>query len=203
MLRTIPRAWFGFEPSRLSHHDDACCRHAKAWFLAMDHSHQLSGESPATWIRRRFDWGPSPWPLHWCETVRSEQLDCGALADLARESFINRGQDVLSCQAIQRFNSAAVRQWRTVWERAGFSPRWAHRDSAYHELCGVVQDDRIRLWDPTDNVWIDPSAKPGYGCLIALKLNIERATDYQSLSWGTLTLPLSAWVYVDTLGENC
>src|SRR3712207_2487200 len=76
-----------FPASAIQHHGRPCCRLAREWVFATDFS-QLNGESLLTgprWIRHKYKWGPSKWPIHWCEAVEQKTLDCGALASLAHE----------------------------------------------------------------------------------------------------------------------
>src|SRR5215203_96792 len=73
------RYWEHMPPSTFRHHGRRCCKAARDWIVSMDHS-QLSGHSVNTgprWIRQRFAWGPTAWPICWCEAVKEKILDCG------------------------------------------------------------------------------------------------------------------------------
>src|SRR5215210_2036228 len=87
------RRWETTQPSMISHHGLRCCALAREWIFSTDHA-QLNGEHLSTgsrWLRHRFTWGPSPWPIAWCQVVRRKVLDCGAFAALAHEIFSTRG----------------------------------------------------------------------------------------------------------------
>ncbi|MDP8916647.1 MAG: hypothetical protein M3M95_05515, partial [Pseudomonadota bacterium] len=61
--------WDQWPASALSHHGGACCDIAREWVLATDFS-QLGDAAALTgprWLRQKYPWGPSPWPMHWCE----------------------------------------------------------------------------------------------------------------------------------------
>src|SRR5574342_271092 len=80
--------WKVQPPSQLVDHGHDCCRVARAWLVSLDYSLDSVLASADRfrgpgWIRDRYPWGPSRWPLSWCEVVVAEQLDCGALTALA------------------------------------------------------------------------------------------------------------------------
>ena len=105
--------WEHFPASSILHHGRRCCRVAREWLFSMDFS-QLSGGDPLTgprWIARRYAWGPSRWPISWCEAVEQKNLDCGALAALAAEVFAARGVRAFPAQFIQQFTEDATRHW--------------------------------------------------------------------------------------------
>ena len=63
-----------FPASYISHHGAPCCDIAREWITGMDFS-QLNAGHPLTgprWLRKHFKWGPSKWPMHWCEAVQGE-----------------------------------------------------------------------------------------------------------------------------------
>ena len=161
----------GAKPSRLSEHGHECCSNAKEWFFAMDCSlgTYRSSTPPPTWIRRRFDWGPTRWPLYWCRAVESPTLDCGALADLTRNALLHRGLSALSCQIVEKFNRDNVSHWRRAWEKAGVPANWTSDIYAYHEICAILEGNSVSLWDPTDNKWV-VNMDEGYGSLQALRI---------------------------------
>src|SRR5215207_5384063 len=85
--------WKDWQPSQISHHGALCCEIAREWITATDFS-ERSSEGRLTgprWLRQKFNWGASSFPIYWCETVRRKTLDCGALAALAHEIFAVRG----------------------------------------------------------------------------------------------------------------
>jgi len=192
-------AWKALPVSQLVHHFQDCCRTAKTWFLAVDKSLSPYGSpySPPLWIRFRYEWGPSPWPLHWCDAVSSDKLDCGALADLSRHALAARGSTILPCQLIRRFNYDAISHWRRLWLKSGCSPDWAQDEYAYHEACALVIRDHVRIWDPTDSKWIEPYCK-GYGSTVAAKLVVmDNCKCPPELRWKTQKFPVNEWVCFD------
>ena len=103
-------AWEDWVPSRISHHGRICCEVARRWISDADFS-SLSGGDLLTgphWLRNKFKWGPSGYPIHWCDAVRRETLDCGVLAALAHEVFSVRGVQSFRAQFVQRFSEVAA-----------------------------------------------------------------------------------------------
>ena len=103
----LPSApWENFPYSVLSHHGTACCDIGREWIRSMDFA-QLNGAdltSGPRWLRAKYKWGPSPWPMHWCEVVRRETIDCGAHAALSREAFGARGLVAFPAQLVQKYS---------------------------------------------------------------------------------------------------
>ena len=165
--------WRDWPASTISHHGRPCCDVAREWFLATDYS-QLNAGSRLTgprWVRHKYKWGPSRWPIHWCEAVREETLDCGALAALAHEVFAARGLVSLRAQFIQQFTEDATRQWCERWGCADVPVRWIRDDVIYHEGCAVVLGDReLKVWDASAGWWVSPKQFGGYGGLVAIRI---------------------------------
>ena len=194
----VHATWQHWEASRISHHGESCCEVAREWLTATDHTHLGSG-SPFTgprWLRQRFRWGASRFPIHWCEAVRKKTLDCGAHASLAYEVFRFRGVPVLRVQMVQQFSEIAAFQWTNNWnpDNADELP-WIDRDLIYHEGCAILTgSDRIKVWDSSAGWWLDPRPSEGYGAMRAIRLS-DASIDHgeASLKWGTNTLPISQW----------
>ena len=109
--------WQNFPHSVILHHNEQCCRIAREWMLSIDYS-QLNAENALAgprWLRSKYAWGPSKWPLYWCEAAAQKTLDCGALAALAHELFVGRGVISFPVQLIQRYTEDATRQWQKKW----------------------------------------------------------------------------------------
>jgi len=168
-LENLLNRWEKKLSSKLSHHGEECCSLARSWFLALDRSLRPGDEAMPVWIRQRYEWGPSPWPLFWCEAVRADRLDCGALAALAREALASRRALVFPRQLVQRFDRGAIAQWKEVWRKAGCPIDWIAEEYVYHEACAVLQGGDLKIFDPTDNVIISPE-RDGYGGLVAIRL---------------------------------
>lgn len=165
--------WQDFPGSSLRHHGAACCDTAREWIVAMDQS-QLSGGELLTgprWLRKRYEWGPSPWPMHWCELVERKVIDCGAHSALAHEAFTARGLTAFRAQFVQRYDADAMAQWRTKWSAEKVSDHWLGDEVIYHEGNALlVGEDEVKLWDASAGWWINPRQASGYGSLAAVRI---------------------------------
>jgi hypothetical protein len=189
-------AWQDFPSSELSEHPRPCCRIAREWLLAMDASQMPAGERLAgpRWIRQRVTWGPSRWPLYWCEAVAAKTLDCGALAALAKAAFRGRGVRCHTAQFIQQYTKGDSCHWYRSWELAQAEVHWIQEDLVYHEACAVlVRDDEIRIWDPTASWWVDPKQVFGYSAVIAARVLVADYDLPRHLTWGPHRIPLNRW----------
>lgn len=188
--------WEVFPPSLIDDHGHRCCNIAKRWFFAMDRS-QRSGEDlllGPRWIRARYSWGPTRWPLHWCEAMDKRSLDCGALAALALAAYQERGVRSYTAQLVQRYSKHDTQNWLRNWEGGNASVSWINDDLVYHEACAVVSTPHeIRLWDPTAGWWVNPKQFAGYGAVLAVRLVVPDATHAAYFSWGDHHLPLNRW----------
>jgi hypothetical protein len=193
--------WQHFPFSALTHHGRRCCQIAREWVFSMDYS-QLNGGNLMTgprWLRRKFKWGPSAWPLPWCEAVEREQFDCGAHAALAHEVFTARGLRSYPAQFIQQFSEEATRQWCEKWGCEGVSTHWVKEDLIYHEGCAVITSDReIKVWDPSAGWWVNPKQFGGYGGVLALRVfttPAEQSPD--SFTWGRHHIIPNQWQKIE------
>lgn len=190
------RKWRDWSPSTISHHGHACCDVAREWILATDYS-QLSAGARLTgprWLRETYSWGPSAWPIHWCEAVKRKTLDCGALAALSHEVFTARGVRSFPAQLIQRFNGEATCHWRETWSDESIAVHWIEGDLVYHEGCAVlVRCDEIKLWDSSVGCWIEPKQFGGYGALLGLRIFAPQADGQTSFIWGAQRFLPNEW----------
>jgi hypothetical protein len=184
--------WAGHHPSELAHHGGECCTGARAWFLAMNHS-MWRGQGGPAWIRRQWDWGPSRWPLHWCEAMEGEEIDCGAHAALAREAFRERGERAVPVQLVQRYETHNVPHWHHRWEEHGANPTWAGSGVVYHEACAVIRNGEVEVWNATAGAWASPENVSGYGSIVAVRIGGPVATG-ETVLWGGRRVPLGQWV---------
>lgn len=197
-IDTLIRRYEKIQPSTILDHGKICCRLAREWLLAMDRSLLVNASliCAPRWIRERYEWGPSQWPLYWCEVVELKTLDCRALAALAREIFSDRGVITFPVQLVQQFSEQSVHHWREKWLGAGQSLDWITGTYVYHEACAVlVYENCIRIWDPTDNFWIYPNQSPGYGATFAVRV-IAPVSDSKILFWGSHQIILNQWIRV-------
>lgn len=200
-LSRLVEAWSARQPSIISSHDGACCHLSREWFFAMDNSYSIrhTPSQMPSWIRERYKWGPNSWPIYWCQAVRSEQLDCGALAALTHESLKARGIQALPAQLVKHYGETNCAQWEKTWQAREVSCNWISPPFGYHEVCAVLQEGstRIKLWDPTGNYWIDPDQTLGYSTPVALRIiNIDNSG---LLNWGRHQVAPGSWrVLIDT-----
>ena len=192
--------WADFPHSRLSHHGGACCEIARHWIAAMDFA-QLNGGGPTSgprWLRQKYKWGPSPWPMHWCEAVKRKTIDCGAHAALALEAFLARGLETFPAQLVQRYTAEATEQWRGRWEREDVSCHWLDDEHIYHEATALLADgDEVRIWDSSAGSWVDPRPSGGYGSLVAVRICAEGPFGGgDGLRWGERRLKPGEWLRV-------
>ena len=187
--------WRNFPVSRISHHGQKCCEMAREWLNAMDYS-ELNGSSVFSgprWIRQRYNWGPTKWPIHWCEAVNRRSLDCGAQAALAHEVFVMRGIECYRVQLVQQFSVETTTQWAERWSAEETSVFWIDRNLIYHECCAVMcGHNEIKLWDASAGCWINPIQFNGYGTLRALRL--FAAQEKQVIfKWGEHIITANRW----------
>ncbi len=192
--------WRDFPPSVISHHGKQCCHIAREWILSMDYS-QLNAGNPLTgprWLRQRYTWGPSSWPLHWCEAVERKTLDCGALAALAQEVFTSRGVKSYPAQFIQQYSVDATRQWHKRWDADASSIHWIREDLIYHEGCAVaVRDDEIKIWDASAGWWVNPKQFGGYGGLLVLRVFTTPPDSPPSFNWSAHSIIPNQWQKIE------
>lgn len=187
--------WADWHPSQISHHGQMCCEIAREWITATDFSALGGGSVYAgpRWLRQKFNWGASAFPIYWCEAVRRKTLDCGALAALAHEVFTVRGVRSFRVQLVQRFSQVATNQWSCSWRDDGDAQlRWIDKDLIYHEGCAIaVGDQEIKVWDASAGWWVDPKAGDGYGSLLAIRVStISAQTQFV---WGNRRIAVNHW----------
>lgn len=189
--------WSDFPHSRLSHYGQACCEIARQWVVAMDFA-QLNGGDVAggpRWLRERYKWGPSPWPLHWCEAVKRKTIDCGAHAALAHEAFAARGLTSFPAQLVQSYSEEATEQWRGKWSADDASCHWLDGEHIYHEATALLLDeDEVRIWDASSGCWVNPRQAGGYGAVVAVRVCADAGCGGgDGLRWGERRLKPGVW----------
>ena len=189
--------WENFPYSCLSHHGESCCDIAREWVLAMDFA-QLNGGDLTTgprWMRARWEWGPTAWPIHWCEAVEKKTLDCGAHAALAHEAFAARGLTAFRAQFVQRYSKDATEQWSCKWGADSVSEHWLGEDVIYHEGNALLMaDDEVKLWDASAGWWINPRQTAGYGSLVAVRIFADgQFGGGDGLRWGEHRIKPNVW----------
>ncbi|MCA1589003.1 MAG: hypothetical protein LC734_01170 [Acidobacteria bacterium] len=185
--------WVDWEPSQISHHGTPCCEIARRWLCDADFSF-LNGGSLATgprWLSQKFKWGASRYPIHWCEAVRRDTLDCGVLSAFAHEVLRSRGIRRFRTQFVQQFSELAGEQWATSWADSGASLDWIGRGHIYHEGNAVaVSENEIKIWDASAGWWVDSRTTAGYGSTRALKITCDKI---QIFKWGEHLITANEW----------
>lgn len=188
--------WKDWQPSQISHHGALCCEIAREWVTATDFS-GLSGECLFTgprWLRQKFTWGASSFPIYWCETVRRKTLDCGALSALAHEVFTARGVKSYRVQLIQRFSCVATSQWANSWSNCREPLAWTKGDLIYHEAGAIDTGGRnLKVWDASSGWWVDSKPADGYGAALAIRVSGLNLPAGESFQWGEHTLNAGEW----------
>jgi hypothetical protein len=189
--------WEFFPISNLSHHGGSCCEVAQHWIVGMDLAQLNGGDRLAgpRWLRARYEWGPSPWPMHWCELVERKVIDCGAHSAVAHEAFAGRGVTAFRAQLIQRYGADAHAQWRSRWAADEVSDHWIGDDVIYHEGNAVlIGGDEVKLWDASAGCWLNPRQTRGYGSLAAVRLLSDgQWGGGDGLRWGEHRIKPNVW----------
>lgn len=183
-------------PSKLVRHDQGCCQCALAWFRGVDAQESfIDGRwQPPSWLRRRYEWGPARWPIHWCDVPQMERLDCGALAAVAVHLYQMRGHRAVPVQLALRYPVHALQQWSAMWERQGLASDWIAGRLCYHEACGVIHDSELQVWDPTENRWLEPpsSRNDAFGAVVSLRL-FPGDEAQEELQWAGIRVRTGVW----------
>jgi hypothetical protein len=191
--------WETFPNSHILHHGAACCDIAHEWLIAFDFAQLNGGDvlSGPRWMREHSSWGPSAWPIHWCEAVDARVVDCGVHAAIAQEAFIARGVHAFRAQFIQRYSADAAASWRESWVKELVSDHWIDGDAIYHEGNAVlVGEDTVKFWDGSAGWWINPRGDGGYGSLAAVRIESDIGGFPDGLRWGERRIKLGQWVAV-------
>ena len=191
---TLERAaWMQASVSTLTDHGP-CCARARAWLIAMARSHDFASTDGLTfaaprWLTKRWTWGPTRWPIAWCEAIKAETIDCGVFGVFALEIFRAKGLDAYAGQVLRTYAEESTAHWRHKWASLPGAFDWIRGRVVYHEICVVrVNGNQARVYDPTDGVWLDPEIYRGHGGHIAIRAELPRA-----LKWGPHTLVHGQW----------
>jgi hypothetical protein len=139
-------------------------------------------------LSQLYKWGPSPWPLAWCDAVRRKTIDCGVFAAFAREIMRAKGMEVYPGQIVQRFDAVSTEHWRRRWQGERSAFQWIGEQHVYHEVVIVkTGPESAEIYDPTDGAWLD-AADRGPGQVIAV-----RSEAPGTLAWGNHPLVNERW----------
>ena len=154
------------------------------------------------WLSDRFEWGPSRWPIAWCELIEQEVIDCGVFAALVREIFREQGVRAHPGQVVIQYSETCTHHWQELWregasrlpanlsEKQGQFFPWVGKNLVYHEICVVEPQDGIaRLYDSTWGNWYQPHLRDGFGSVVAVRTQCEG-----DLLWGDRILRSGEWM---------
>jgi hypothetical protein len=196
--------WVEHPSSCIIHHERECCEEARLWFLAYARSMEGWAASqhrmkPPSWLSQHFKWGPSVWPITWCQVFKEKTIDCGVFAALAREVFTAQGFRAHPAQALLSYNENCTEHWKDLWEngmkkvskrKVGEVFPWVGRNIVYHELCLLeMPDGKAKIYDSTFGNWFEPAKRTGFGALLSVRSECPRI-----LRWGDKLLSCGEWV---------
>jgi hypothetical protein len=150
------------------------------------------------WLKRHFKWGPVQWPISWCEAVQKKTIDCGVFAAFAQEIFrrsidksCQTNLEVFPAQIILDQPQTFIEQWTTKWSPIFRDFNWIGQGQVYHEVCALVDsnNDSVRIFDPTEGVWCDPTIERGINNIIGVNVRSPHM-----VKWGDILVGQDRWV---------
>lgn len=157
----------GIGLSCIGYHDGPCCAEARQLILAKLQQYPDLGSQLAA-IPATFRWGPTRWPVRWCELLAPNELvaDCGVHAQLASELLWLAGVPHTRGRAAIRAGATSVAHWSATWGEADASDAWLGDDVVHHEVVKVGD----RWWDATEARWFSgPGAALVAGIVVAVR----------------------------------
>ena len=195
--------WIEHPSSCIIHHESECCEEARLWFLAYARSMEGSAATqnkikPPVWLSQLFKWGPSVWPITWCQVIKEKTIDCGVFAALAREVFSAQGFSAHPAQALLSYNNECTGHWKDLWKtgmnkfekrKVGEVFPWVGTEIVYHEICLLeLSDGETKIYDSTFGNWLEFDKRKGFGALLSVRSECPRL-----LKWGDKILISGEW----------
>jgi hypothetical protein len=187
------KEWRQASGSALAHHGP-CCDRARAWVIAVGRSYDFASTDGLTfaaprWLTRRWAWGPTRWPITWCEAIKAEAIDCGVFAVFAVEIFRAKGVEAYLGQLVRSCAEERIAHWRRKWAAMPGAFNWIGTRVVYHEVCVVrVGPGEAWVYDPTEGIWLEPRGPSGHNAHLAIRAEIPVA-----LRWGAHALVNGQW----------
>jgi hypothetical protein len=187
----------GTRSSQLVEHGK-CCRLAKKWLLNTHRSlsfnrTQTSEIIAPTWLPNHFKWGPTQWPLGWCEAIQRREIDCGVFAAFAELIFQDVNLEVYRGQILLDQPRTMTEQWSANWSHIPMSFPWFGACEVYHEVVAVTTNGHdIRVYDPTEAVWVGPRLGFGFNKTIGISIDSPQVFD-----WGAYEVGLGKWLRLE------
>jgi len=145
-------------------------------------------------LAERWLWGPTVWPLPWCQAVQNRELDCGGLAHLAEIALVAAGNQVVRAELIERSAPDRTEHWAVRWSAVPNAPRWIWGDLTYHEAVGVLAGSKLRVWDPTEHGWRDSGSGNAGSKTLAIRLVPgETSAGPAFVEWSGRQLEMGSW----------
>lgn len=186
--------------SEISHHRSRCCEDAHEWlvgtYASKARTHAGSGwTSSLLALIEDFEWGPTQWPIHWCELMKVETIDCGVFSALARSILCRLGIPAYPAQVIHRKTEASVPHIRGIWKEAQSADDFfAGSSYSYHELCLIDPPESTMpiLFDTSYGIRFGNfSSNDIYDAVSALRVESPRA-----LKWYDIHLKDGNWHFL-------
>lgn len=151
--------------------------------------------APPAWLYEKFDWGPSTWPVYWCEAAEAESIDCGVFAAIARALLLARDVPAAAVQLVEKFNEKNVENWRARWTSDAAEVGWLSSPFCYHEAVGLIDCNDLLIWDPLDQKRVTPLSTGKYGKVVFFRiLEPRREKSIGAIQWGNTEVDVGEWI---------
>lgn len=150
--------------------------------------------APPAWLYEKFDWGPSTWPVYWCEAAEAESIDCGVFAAIARALLLARDVPAAAVQLVEKFNEKNVENWRARWMSASAGVDWLEPPFCYHEAVGLIDGNTLTIWDPLDQKRVTPHVTGGYGKVVFLRIFEPVEEKRDTVQWEHTEVEVGRWI---------
>jgi hypothetical protein len=181
-------------PTQILSHGDEMCEVARKYLIGLDSLLAIGNNpiEPPVWITIKYKWGPTRYPVYWCQIVKAEELDCGSLSAVIREIYRSRGVHTLPVQLILKYPVHIIEHYIAMWRRKGLPVNWIWGNYVYHEVVGVILDEcEMKIYDPVENSWIKSSGHVERGRVAAIRISGEETCSY--LHWENKYIELNKW----------